>query len=32
MPLSEVTSCTMDRSMRLRIGHYLDRPAGPVLI
>jgi ADP-ribose pyrophosphatase YjhB (NUDIX family) len=32
MPLSEVTSCTMDRSMRLRIGHYLDRPAGPILI
>ncbi len=22
----------MDRSMRMRIGHYLDRPASPVLI
>jgi ADP-ribose pyrophosphatase YjhB (NUDIX family) len=29
---AEVTSYTMDRSMRMRIGHYLNRPAGPVLI
>lgn len=29
---SEVTGYNMDRSMRMRIGHYLDRPAAPVLI
>ena len=29
---SEVTGYTMDRSMRVRIGHYLDRPASPILI
>jgi ADP-ribose pyrophosphatase YjhB (NUDIX family) len=29
---SEVNSYTMDRSMRMRVGHYLDRPASPVLI
>jgi ADP-ribose pyrophosphatase YjhB (NUDIX family) len=29
---SEVTKFHMDRSMRMRIGHYLDRPASPVLI
>jgi ADP-ribose pyrophosphatase YjhB (NUDIX family) len=29
---SEVTEFHMDRSMRMRIGHYLDRPASPVLI
>jgi ADP-ribose pyrophosphatase YjhB (NUDIX family) len=32
VPSSEVTDYTMDRSMRVRIGHYLDRPASPVLI
>jgi ADP-ribose pyrophosphatase YjhB (NUDIX family) len=29
---SEMAGYTMDRSMRMRIGHYLDRPANPVLI
>ena len=29
---SEVTEFHMDRSMRMRIGHYLDRAASPVLI
>jgi ADP-ribose pyrophosphatase YjhB (NUDIX family) len=29
---SEVTGYTMDRSMRMRIEHYLDRPTSPVLI
>ena len=29
---SEVTGFHMDRSMRMRIGDYLDRPASPVLI
>jgi ADP-ribose pyrophosphatase YjhB (NUDIX family) len=29
---SEVPEFHMDRSMRMRIGHYLDRPASPVLI
>jgi len=32
VPPSEVTAYTMDRSMRMRIGHYLDRPVSPVLI
>ena len=32
VPPSEVTGYNMDRSMRMRIGHYLDRPASPVLI
>jgi ADP-ribose pyrophosphatase YjhB (NUDIX family) len=32
VPPSEVAGYTMDRSMRMRIGHYLDRPASPVLI
>ena len=32
VPPSELTGYTMDRSMRVRIGHYLDRPASPVLI
>ena len=29
---SEVIGYNMDRSMRMRIEHYLDRPAAPVLI
>jgi ADP-ribose pyrophosphatase YjhB (NUDIX family) len=29
---SEVPEYRMDRSMRMRIGDYLDRPASPVLI
>jgi ADP-ribose pyrophosphatase YjhB (NUDIX family) len=29
---SEVTGYNMDRSMRMRIEHYLDRQAAPVLI
>jgi ADP-ribose pyrophosphatase YjhB (NUDIX family) len=29
---SEVTCYTMDRSMRMRMRHYLDRPASPILI
>ncbi len=29
---SDVTGYHMDRSMRMRIGHYLDRQAGPILI
>jgi ADP-ribose pyrophosphatase YjhB (NUDIX family) len=29
---AEVTGLQMDRSMRTRVGHYLDRPASPVLI
>ena len=32
VPTSEVTGYNMDRSMRMRIEHYLDRPAAPVLI
>src|ERR1700759_5056972 len=32
VPPSEVTGYTMDRSMRMRIGQFLDRPASPVLI
>jgi ADP-ribose pyrophosphatase YjhB (NUDIX family) len=32
VPPSEVTGYNMDRSMRMRIEHYLDRPAAPVLI
>ena len=32
VPTPEVTGYNMDRSMRMRIGHYLDRPASPVLI
>ena len=31
-PVSEVPEYTMDRSMRIRIRDYLDRPASPVLI
>jgi 8-oxo-dGTP pyrophosphatase MutT (NUDIX family) len=32
VPPSEVLGYNMDRSMRMRVGHYLDRPASPVLI
>jgi len=29
---AEVPNLPMDRSMRLRLGHYLDHPGSPVLI
>lgn len=32
VPPAEVIAYKMDRSMRMRIGNYLDRPASPVLI
>jgi ADP-ribose pyrophosphatase YjhB (NUDIX family) len=31
VPASEAQKCKMDRSMRLRIGDYLDRKASPVI-
>jgi len=31
VPASDVDSYTMDRSMRIRIGHYLQRQDSPVL-
>ncbi|WP_329428078.1 NUDIX domain-containing protein [Streptosporangium sp. NBC_01495] len=31
VPRDQVDSLTMDRSMRLRIGHYLDGTAGPYI-
>ena len=31
VPRDEIDSLTMDRSMRLRLGHYLDRGAEPYI-